>query len=110
MSHIRRHAGIHRVFRDACFGTFTESFLSVRETEENVLNYGQTVCWVRKTGSVDCEMLTKYSIHCIGDNTWWPYNVMVCTLQFGSWSHSVDEINLILDKNLVLSFVYLRLR
>lgn len=75
----------------------------VRDIEDTMLSgFSQARCWVWKTGTVWWLMPTKYSTICVADNTWWPYSIMNCSIQFGSWSHSGDEINLIpLDTNMV---------
>ncbi|XP_043527050.1 acetylcholine receptor subunit beta-like [Frieseomelitta varia] len=38
--------------------------------------------------------MTTYTTFCESDHTWWPYDVMNCTIHIGSWSYASDEINL----------------
>ncbi|RLU21576.1 hypothetical protein DMN91_005949 [Ooceraea biroi] len=54
---------------------------------------GLAKCWVSESGLVHWLMPVKFSTFCVTDTTWWPYNIMNCTLQFGSWSHAGDEIS-----------------
>ncbi|KAL6255302.1 hypothetical protein P5V15_013642 [Pogonomyrmex californicus] len=68
---------------------------------ESLFSY-QHKCWVSKQGTVKWLMAAKYVSYCVSDNTWWPYNIMNCTIQFGSWSHSGDEIELNLYQNVSL--------
>ncbi|XP_032676070.1 neuronal acetylcholine receptor subunit alpha-2-like [Odontomachus brunneus] len=60
----------------------------------------QTKCWVWRKGMVQWLTPAKYSTHCVADNTWWPYNTMNCSIQFGSWSYSSDEIDLVHYSNM----------
>ncbi|XP_011137432.2 5-hydroxytryptamine receptor 3A [Harpegnathos saltator] len=60
----------------------------------------QTKCWVWRKGMVQWLTPAKYSTFCVADNTWWPYNIMNCSIQFGSWSHTGDEIDLVHHTNL----------
>lgn len=72
-----------------------------RRLGESSENY-RGKCWISYKGTVKWLMAAKYASHCFADNTWWPYNTMNCTIQFGSWSHSGDEIKLVSVQNTVL--------
>ncbi|XP_071647195.1 5-hydroxytryptamine receptor 3A-like [Temnothorax longispinosus] len=56
-------------------------------------------CWVSRSGEVRWFTAAKYATKCTSDNTWWPYQTLNCTIQFGSWSHSGDEIELVTNQN-----------
>ncbi|XP_012521971.1 5-hydroxytryptamine receptor 3A [Monomorium pharaonis] len=62
---------------------------------ESTSRYERSKCWIVNQGIVDSLTASKYSLSCISDNTWWPFSILNCTLQFGSWSHSGDEIDLV---------------
>ncbi|CAD1472741.1 unnamed protein product, partial [Heterotrigona itama] len=51
-------------------------------------------CVVNYKGTVLCVPTTTYTTFCESDHTWWPYDVMNCTIHVGSWSYASDEINL----------------
>lgn len=72
--------------------------------EESSSDYERSKCWVSRQGMIRWLMAAKYSTSCITDNTWWPYNTLNCTIQFGSWSHSGDEIDLDTNQNKVSNF------
>ncbi|XP_024893177.1 acetylcholine receptor subunit beta-like 1, partial [Temnothorax curvispinosus] len=52
-----------------------------------------------RSGEVRWFTAAKYATKCTSDNTWWPYQTLNCTIQFGSWSHSGDEIELVTNQN-----------
>ncbi|XP_011171071.1 neuronal acetylcholine receptor subunit alpha-2 [Solenopsis invicta] len=66
---------------------------------ESTSDYSRSKCWVSHQGIVKWLTAAKYSSSCVSDNTWWPYNIMNCTIQFGSWSHSDDEVKLYSHRN-----------
>ncbi|CAK9824062.1 5-hydroxytryptamine receptor 3A [Anthophora retusa] len=51
-------------------------------------------CWVNHTGSVVCVPSISYTTFCESDYTWWPYDIMNCTIHIASWAHSTNEIDL----------------
>ncbi|KAK1133393.1 hypothetical protein K0M31_011206 [Melipona bicolor] len=51
-------------------------------------------CVVNYKGTILCAPMTTYTTFCESDHTWWPYDVMNCTILVGSWSYASDEINL----------------
>ncbi|XP_036143708.1 neuronal acetylcholine receptor subunit alpha-9 isoform X2 [Monomorium pharaonis] len=70
---------------------------------ESTSDYMRTKCWVSKQGIVKWLTAAKYSSSCISDNTWWPFSILNCTIQFGSWSHSGDEIQFVASLNTSLT-------
>ncbi|XP_011879779.1 PREDICTED: neuronal acetylcholine receptor subunit beta-3-like [Vollenhovia emeryi] len=67
---------------------------------ESSSDYDSSSCWISRKGMVKWLMAAKYVSTCISDNTWWPYHTLNCTIQFGSWSHSGDEIDLVAYENM----------
>ncbi|KAL0108460.1 hypothetical protein PUN28_015184 [Cardiocondyla obscurior] len=67
---------------------------------ESLSEYETAKCWVSKEGKVHTVIAAKYATNCFADNTWWPFNTLNCTLQFGSWSHSGDEIEIVTSPNM----------
>lgn len=72
-----------------------------RRVGESSSDYGNSKCWVSRNGMVKFLMAAKYVSTCSLDNTWWPYEIVNCTIQFGSWSHTGDEIELVSSQNVV---------
>uniref|UniRef100_A0A1B0CZC6 Neurotransmitter-gated ion-channel ligand-binding domain-containing protein n=1 Tax=Phlebotomus papatasi TaxID=29031 RepID=A0A1B0CZC6_PHLPP len=60
-----------------------------------------TNCVISSTGSVICVPPCKYSGHCAGSFTRWPYDRQNCTLNFGAWINTGEEINFVPAKNSV---------
>ncbi|KAG7200302.1 hypothetical protein KM043_017767 [Ampulex compressa] len=57
-----------------------------------------TTCLLFSTGSVTCAPSVSHTAKCITDFTYWPYDKHQCRINFGSWSHSGEEVNFHLDK------------
>ncbi|XP_067216148.1 uncharacterized protein [Linepithema humile] len=70
--------------------------------DESPEHYGHSKCWVWRDGTVQYLSPAKFSTHCLPDYTWWPYDTLNCTIQFGSWSHIGDEIDLFFYQNMSL--------
>ncbi|XP_066585111.1 uncharacterized protein [Prorops nasuta] len=51
-------------------------------------------CLITHEGDVKCVPENTYSIHCLPDRRYWPYDWMVCTLEMTSWSTTRDELNI----------------
>ncbi|CAK9806018.1 Neuronal acetylcholine receptor subunit alpha-5 [Anthophora plagiata] len=51
-------------------------------------------CWVNHTGNIVCVPSMSYTTSCESDYTWWPYDMMNCTIHIASWAHSTNEIDL----------------
>ncbi|XP_014477571.1 PREDICTED: neuronal acetylcholine receptor subunit alpha-2-like [Dinoponera quadriceps] len=93
---------IQLIFMSAYEIWLPDIYLHNVNMEDSVfLAFTQTKCWVWKKGRVQWLTPMKYSTYCIADNTWWPYNIMNCSIQFGSWSYSGDEIDLDHYPNLI---------
>lgn len=69
------------------------------EIQENSCE--KTNCVISSTGSVICVPPCKYSGHCAGSFTRWPYDRQNCTLNFGAWINTGEEINFVPAKNSV---------
>nr|XP_012150626.1 PREDICTED: neuronal acetylcholine receptor subunit alpha-6-like isoform X1 [Megachile rotundata] len=54
----------------------------------------RVICYLHHIGSVICVPSVVYTTYCESEHTWWPYDLMKCSLHIASWSHSSDEIKL----------------
>lgn len=54
----------------------------------------QAECIVQHDGVILCVPMTTYATFCESDHTWWPYDMMNCTIHIASWSHGSNEISL----------------
>lgn len=72
-----------------------------RQVGQSSSDYDASKCWVSRKGTVKWLRAAKFVSSCSRDNTWWPYGIVNCTVQFGSWSHTGDEIELISHQNAV---------
>ena len=54
-------------------------------------------CTVKIDGEVRCVVSTSYTTVCISDYTNFPYDEHNCTVRFGSWTHTGEELNLEID-------------
>lgn len=61
-----------------------------------------TTCLVFNTGSVSCVPSVMHVAKCATDFASWPYDTHRCRINFGSWSHSGEEVNFNLDKKAVI--------
>ena len=52
-----------------------------------------TDCILYSKGNLFCVPAMKYTTQCLGNYALWPYDKQNCTITFGSWSHSGEEIN-----------------
>ncbi|PBC34052.1 Neuronal acetylcholine receptor subunit alpha-5 [Apis cerana cerana] len=57
-----------------------------------------TTCLVFSSGSVSCVPSVKHVAKCATDFSLWPYDTHRCRINFGSWVHSGEEVNIFLDK------------
>ncbi|XP_014609409.1 PREDICTED: neuronal acetylcholine receptor subunit alpha-3-like [Polistes canadensis] len=76
--------------------------IMVHNSEEHEIPFDN--CWLSNTGRVKCVLTTKFSVKCLKDYTWWPYDVQNCTIQIGSWSHSSEEIDFLETGNIMYEF------
>ncbi|XP_068975849.1 acetylcholine receptor subunit beta-like [Bombus flavifrons] len=54
----------------------------------------QAECIVQHDGVILCVPMTTFATFCESDHTWWPYDMMNCTIHIASWSHGSNEISL----------------
>ncbi|XP_076283868.1 nicotinic acetylcholine receptor beta2 subunit isoform X1 [Lasioglossum baleicum] len=57
-------------------------------------NLPKTDCLVLYTGNVICVPQIMFPIYCERDTTWWPYDIMNCSIQLSSLAHSSEDISL----------------
>nr|XP_031837665.1 neuronal acetylcholine receptor subunit alpha-9-like [Nomia melanderi] len=57
-----------------------------------------TTCLVFSSGSVSCVPSLKHIAKCATDFAKWPYDTHQCRINFGSWSHSGEEVDFHLDQ------------
>ncbi|KZC13517.1 Neuronal acetylcholine receptor subunit beta-3 [Dufourea novaeangliae] len=57
-----------------------------------------TTCLVFSSGSVSCVPSLKHITKCATDYSKWPYDTHLCRINFGSWSHSGEEVDFHLDQ------------
>ncbi|KOC58999.1 Neuronal acetylcholine receptor subunit alpha-2 [Habropoda laboriosa] len=51
-------------------------------------------CWLNHTGNIFCVPAMSYTTSCESDSTWWPYDMINCTIHIGSWAYHAHEIDL----------------
>ncbi|XP_006617845.1 5-hydroxytryptamine receptor 3A-like isoform X1 [Apis dorsata] len=51
-------------------------------------------CIVFNSGTILCVPFTTYTPVCEFDHSWWPYDILNCTIHIASWSHGSNEIKL----------------
>nr|XP_033321165.1 5-hydroxytryptamine receptor 3A-like [Megalopta genalis] len=61
-------------------------------TEGVDMSMPKTQCLVMFNGDVICVPQITYVIYCGRDVTWWPYDLMNCSIQISSWAHSSEDI------------------
>ncbi|XP_076659577.1 nicotinic acetylcholine receptor beta2 subunit [Halictus rubicundus] len=54
----------------------------------------ETDCLIMSTGYVLCVPQIVFPIYCARDTTWWPHDIMNCSIQLSSWAHSSEDISL----------------
>ena len=57
-----------------------------------------TTCLIFSSGSVSCVPSLSHTAKCSTNFAHWPYDTHHCRINFGSWSHSGEEVNFHLDK------------
>ncbi|XP_076237953.1 nicotinic acetylcholine receptor beta2 subunit [Calliopsis andreniformis] len=57
------------------------------------INMPTVRCYLYHQGTLYCVPMTVYTTHCESDHTWWPYDLMNCSIHIASWSYSNDEID-----------------
>ncbi|XP_076621254.1 nicotinic acetylcholine receptor alpha9 subunit [Colletes latitarsis] len=57
----------------------------------------ETMCLVDQTGKVSCVPALRHISKCVTNYVSWPYDSHRCLINFGSWSHSGEEIDFHLD-------------
>ncbi|CAO1363711.1 unnamed protein product [Diamesa tonsa] len=60
-----------------------------------------TSCLINGTGNVLCIEPCTYTAHCKADFTRWPFDKQSCSMTFGSWMDTGEELNYIADKTTV---------
>lgn len=60
-----------------------------------------TSCLINGTGNVLCIEPCSYTAHCKADYTRWPFDQQSCTMTFGSWMDSGEELNYNAEKTTV---------
>ena len=58
--------------------------------------YYYTICEVRSDGQVRCVPPVTHTSSCAANLLRWPYDQHTCKMILGSWTHSGEEMNLIL--------------
>ncbi len=53
----------------------------------------ETSCLIKSNGSVTCVEPCSFFGHCKSDYTLWPFDRQNCTMVFGPWMNSQDEID-----------------
>lgn len=56
---------------------------------------------INGTGSVLCIEPCSYTAHCKADFTRWPFDKQSCSMTFGSWMASGEELNYIAERTTV---------
>ena len=63
-------------------------------TTQNIdVNMPITQCVLSHEGRVLCVPVMVYKTHCDSDHTWWPYDMMNCSVHVSPWSYSNNEID-----------------
>ena len=57
------------------------------------VNMPITQCILNHEGHVLCVPVMVYRTHCDSDHTWWPYDMMNCSVHVSPWSYSSNEID-----------------
>lgn len=50
-------------------------------------------CSIQEKGYVECLESCSFTAHCKADFTRWPFDKQVCSMTFGSWMDSGEEVN-----------------
>lgn len=73
---------------------FTSQFSIFRTSVGIDLEMPSVECIVFNSGTILCVPFTTYTPVCEYDHTWWPYDILNCTIHIASWSHGSNEIKL----------------
>lgn len=73
-------------------------FGSRRSQEGNAGVLSSTSCIVSSDGTVICVPPSSQTSVCVSDLSKYPFDVHNCTVRFGSWVHSGEEIDLAITK------------
>jgi hypothetical protein len=65
-------------------------------------------CVVESSGMVTCVPRTVYSSICASDVTYWPYDVINCSLQIGAWMQTGEEITVNTNDGTVSNYIHSR--
>nr|ACP31310.1 nicotinic acetylcholine receptor a9 subunit [Tribolium castaneum] len=72
-----------------------------REQSGNPAAFDQATCLISNLGQVSCVPPVHHTSICVADLTKYPFDTHNCTIRFGSWVHSGEELDIQVAKNAI---------